>query len=140
MAIRTSARWVTPQDFKNYFGEDLDAILKKDNESNGTNLFLMHVEDRLVDWIFTRSGRLTPWESLTPFQQEQFQIAILIQANYILRNGNITFDSGYDPEVGIKVSQENIEKIEICRACVEKLIVSGLYNHEYPNRRRYMRL
>lgn len=140
MAIRTSARFVTPEDYRNYFGEDLNAILKLDgNLSNGANLFLMRVEDRLLSWIDANTFRKYPWDRLSDYQKECLQIAILMQANYIIRNSELTYDSGYDPERGEIASIETISSIEINRGSIDKLKNCGLFNHKVDNIVRYTR-
>lgn len=140
MAIRTSAKWVTLEDFKNYYGEDLSAICDFDgNVSNGANLFLMRVENRLITWIDANTFRIYPWDKLTDYQTECLQTAILMQANYIIRNSDLTYDSGYDPDRGEIMSMEKISSIEINRASIEELKKCGLYNHKVHSLPRFPR-
>lgn len=135
--MRSTPMFVEPMAFYNYWGVDLNVLLKvKDNLSNKANLFLMMVEDRLMSWIDSHTFRNIPWEELEGERLENFQKAILTQAMYIFRNSDITMDSGYDPEKGIVAPREQLEKIEISRAALDFLTVAGLYNHKIQNRIR----
>lgn len=136
--IRTRPRFVTPSDFQNYTGKNLKSILKSDGVNNFDNLFLMRVEDRLLVAIDKMSFRTYSFDHLTEFQKENLQKAIIEQAEYILRNGDIYTDSGYDLEK-IIATPGFLESIEICRITKSYLIASGLLNFNIQNRRRYTR-
>lgn len=136
--IRTRPRFVTPSDFQNYTGKNLKAILKSDGVNNFDNLFLMRVEDRLLVAIDKMSFRTYSFDNLTEFQKENLQKAIIEQAEYIIRNGDIYTDSGYDLEK-IIANPGFLESIEICRIAKSYLITSGLLNFNIQNRRRYTR-
>ena len=99
----------------------------------------MRVEDRLISWIDANSFRIYPWDKLTDYQKECLQIAILMQANYIIRNSDLTYDSGYDPDRGEVISMEKISSIEINRASLDKLKDCGLYNHKIHSLPRFPR-
>lgn len=138
--MRTEPRFVTPADFFNYWGVDLNFLLKNQaNISNKANIFLMLVEDRLMNWIDTNTFRNVKWEDLTPFQLENLQLAILTQAMYVYRNSDISLDSGYDPEKGIIAPKEQLNKIVICEAAIDFLRSAGLFNLTISNKRRRTR-
>lgn len=135
--MRTEAQFVTPMDFYNYYGIDLNSMLKvNNNTSNKSNIFLARVESRLMSWIDSHSYRNIEWDDLEGKRLELFQEAILIQAMYIYRNSDISMDSGYDPEKGIVATREELEKIEISRATLDCLINAGLFNLQIQNRFR----
>ena len=135
--MRTEAQFVTPMDFYNYYGIDLNSMLKvNNNTSNKSNIFLARVESRLMSWIDSHSYRNIEWDDLEGRRLEFFQEAILIQAMYIYRNSDISMDSGYDPEKGIVAAREELEKIEISRATLDCLINAGLFNLQIQNRFR----
>lgn len=135
MAIRTSARFATPQDYENYFGENLSALFdnKSSNPSNYVDLLLMQVEDRIITWVNANTFRLYPWENLNDYQKECMCMAIIIQLNYIIRNGNLTYESGIDNERGVILPIEVIRTVEICQATIDKLKDCGLFNHKVQN-------
>jgi hypothetical protein len=140
MALRTTPQFVTPADFFNFWGVDLDsALVSNDNESNKANTFLLRVEDRMLTWIDDTTFRNVGWDELTDYQTEQLQKAILTQAMYVYRSSDISMDSGYDPDKGIIANRADLEKIEICSAALGYLKNAGLYNHVITNRHRYTR-
>lgn len=139
--MRTEPRFVNPDDFFNYFGLNLNSALKiKDNTSNAANLFLMHIEDKLLERIDAESFRIYKWDrnDLSAYQLENLQKAILIQAEYIIRNSDIFSDSGYDLERGEVISYEKLQKIAICRTSIDLLKNCGLFNQVIRNRPRFM--
>ncbi len=140
MSIRAEAKFVTPDDYTNFFGQNLNAMLKiKDNTSNVANIFLMHTEDKILNRIDATSFRTNRWEveDLSDLQLENLQKAILYQAEYMIRNGDIFSDSGYDLEKGEVISIEKLQKIAICRTSIDLLKNCGLFNQVIKNRRRY---
>jgi hypothetical protein len=137
--MRTEPRFVTPSDFLNYTGKDLSHILKTNNNiSNAPNLFLMMVEDTLLTRIDTMSFRTRRWEDLTGYQLESLQKAIIHQANYVLRNGDIFSDSGYDLERGEIIPYEKLQAIAVCSTSKDLLRNCGLLNQKLPNKNRYL--
>lgn len=137
--MRTTPRFVTPDDYFNYTGKSLNAELQlESNTSNVANIFLMQIEDKILARIDSMSFRTTPWNRLTPFQTECLQKAIIVEAEYIIRNSDLFTDSGYDPEKGEIISMQKLQNIEICRSSIDFLKNCGLYNHVIKNRRRYL--
>ncbi len=140
MSIRAEAKFVTPDDYTNFFGQNLNAMLKiKNNTSNVANIFLMHTEDKILNRIDATSFRTNRWEveDLSELQLENLQKAILYQAEYMIRNSDIFSDSGYDLEKGEVISIEKLQKIAICRTSIDLLKNCGLFNQVIKNRRRY---
>lgn len=128
--MRTTPIFVKPSDFENYTGKNLMRLLKiDDNSSNKADLFLMQVEDRLLARIDATSFRTTNWNCLTEFQLESLQKAIIVQAEYIIRNSDLFTDSGYDLEKGQIISPEELNKIVICNTAIDFLRNCGLFNH-----------
>lgn len=137
--MRTQPRFVTPSDFVNYTGIDLSEKFKSENnESNKANLFLMQIEDTLLARIDNMSFRNVRWENLSDLQLENLQKAIIYQAEYILRNGDLFTDSGYDLERGEIISFDKLQKISICRVSIDLLKNCGLLNHVIINKTRIL--
>ena len=133
---------VTPDDFKNMFGEDLRAILKtSDNQSNYPYTFLRMVQDFLIDWCDERGFRRVKFEQLQGPQLEAFQKAVLYQAYYVWKNGavGLGLDSGYDAEKGIVISASDLQRVEVPERVVTLLHKSGLFNLKMRNRPRVTR-
>lgn len=135
-----SPQFVTVDDFNNYWGFDLRAELRTDdNVSDQAEAFLSRVEDRIMNWIDTKTFRNIKWCELTDFQLDQFKKAILTQAMYMWRNGDLSMDSGYDQEAGIVVRQNELANIRICQASMDYLQTAGLFNLVIKNRPRNVR-
>ncbi len=135
-------RFVTVDDFKNYWGIDLRNVLRSnDNESNQADQFLARVEDRLMNWIDNNTFRRIKYEDLklNPRQYENWQKAILTQAMYMFKNGDLGMDSGYDSEKGIITTRGDLVQLEVCQAAIDYLSNAGLFNLVVKNRPRVLR-
>lgn len=138
--MRTEAYFVKPDDFFNYTGKDLNACLQiNDNLSNAANIFLMQIEDRMLARIDMLSFRIRRWDQLSDYQKESLQKAIIVEAEYIIRNSDLFTDSGYDLERGEVISSAKLRDIEICRASLDLLRKCGLLNQVIQNRYRWNR-
>lgn len=138
--IELTPKFVTPSEFLNYWGIDLNARLRDDDEpSNKAERFLCRVERRLMNWIDANTYRNIAFEDLNGKQLEAWQLSILTQAMYIFKNSDIGLDSGYDPEHGIVAQKAQLEEIEICRQALDYIKEAGLYNQVIDNRFRYLR-
>lgn len=137
--MRTEARFLKPDDYYNYTGKNLYKELQtNDNESNKVDLFIMYVEDVLLDYIEANSFRDFKWEAITSFQKEKLQRALIYQIDYIIRNGDLFTDSGYDVDKGFIADYNKIQAISICQPTINILVNSGLLNHKIRNRIRYL--
>lgn len=134
---------VTPDDYKNFFGEDLAVVLRtSDNDSNYPNIFIRMVQDFLIDWCDTNGFRRTKKLSeLNPIQYEKFQKAVLYQTYYTVRNGSmaIGLDSGVDGERGPIFSETDLKRIQVPDRVVMLLHNSGLFNLNIKNKPRVTR-
>lgn len=134
-------KFITPDDFENYWGINLIEKLKDNsNSSNKANIFLKRVENRVMSWIDANTFRVTMWDNLTDFQLEHFQNALIEQAMYVYRNSDLALDSGFDTEKGLVNGGEKIQSLEICQPCIRELKLAGLYNLNVTNRNRYTRI
>lgn len=137
--INTQPRYITVDDFNNYFGMDLSEMLKDNtNESNKANMFLVRVEDRTLAWIDNKTARNIPYSKLSAFQFECLQKALLHQALYTWQNGDLGLDSGYDQERGIIADTNVLNNIAVCPAAVDFLVRAGIFTHQMPTRKRYL--
>lgn len=114
--MEITTKYITADDYKVYFNEDLEKKLKDgDNPSNKVSSFLMRVENDVALWLYA-NYKVYPEEAycgLNDFQKQQYQLALLEQAHYMFKNGDIGNDSGYDQDGGVKASRENIKRIMI---------------------------
>ena len=136
----TAPKFVTPDDFFNYTGRSLDAILQpNENESNKSNLFLKNVEEDLMFRVDHLSFRVYRWDNLTDYQLNCLKRAIIKQAEYVLRNGDLMTDSGYDIEKGKVITRAEIEESGLCVPVTDALQSCGLLNRVIENYYRYPR-
>ena len=132
-------KFVSVDDFKNYWGLDLRNILRDDdNVSNQAERFLARVEDRLMNWIDNHTFRRIKYEDLhlRPRQYENWQKAILTQAMYMYKNGDLGIESGLDTEKGIVAPRSDLVELEVCQAAIDYLSNAGLFNLNVKNRTR----
>lgn len=135
--LRTEPRFVSADDFENYWGINLSDKLKGDNFSNKADKFLLRIENRLMNWLDANTFRVYRWDELNDEQLEKFQLAILEQAMYVFKNSDLALDSGYDPDQGIIADYETINKIAICQPTIDLLKTAGLFNLRIYNKRRF---
>ena len=141
--INTEPKFINPSDFYNYWGIDLNAALKSDNNvSNKANTFLKIVEDRVMSWVDSNSFRNTKWDEIWEYDHmlECLQKALLTQAMYMYRNSDIAMDSGYDPDSGIIAKKSELQSIVICEPCLNYLREGGLFNQVISASRRGIRI
>jgi len=140
--MKTKADFVSPADFKNYWGIDLDLELRDQGtelDSSKSMMFLIQVEDRLESWIDSNTFRNYTWDELSGDDREAMQKAVLAQAMYVFKNGNLSLDSGYDPQRGSVIAKKDLQNIEVCSEAVDILKAAGLYSRSIINHRRYDR-
>ena len=124
-------RYITKDEFKEYSGIDLDATLRDDgNPSNKTNAFLSRIERRVATYLnahFCRNVDIE-YKKFSDYQKEHYKYALMEQAIYELRNGEISTDSGYDPEKGEVANVDNLSKLRIAPNAKDELVTCGLWN------------
>lgn len=110
----TLTRWITADDFYRFTGIDLSLNLRgEDNESNKVEIFLSRIEIDVETYLNGEFGRKINFSKLSSYQQQQFKLGLLYQAEWEYNNGRLSKDSGYDPEKGIIAPHGKIEDIII---------------------------
>ena len=132
-------KYITVDEFKEYFGIDLDATLQDDdNPSNKGNAFLLRIEDRVASFLdanFYRSVE-NEYPEFTDYQKQHYKLALLEQAIYVFKNGDISIDSGYDYSEGIKVRRSELQSIVIAENAKNNLMLCGLWSRKLKGRKR----
>jgi len=133
-------RYITADEFKQYFGIDLQIELPNgDNESGKVAAYLTRIENRLEAWInanyFYNVTQF--WETLNNYQKEQYKYALLEQAYYVLRMGDISVDSGYDKERGIIAGRSTINELSVAPNAMLHLENGGFLNTRIVKRGGY---
>lgn len=133
-------RYITADEFKQYFGIDLQIELPNgDNESGKVAAYLTRIENRLEAWInanyFYNVSQF--WETLNNNQKEQYKYALLEQAYYVLRMGDISVDSGYDKERGVIAGRSTINELSVAPNAMLHLENGGFLNTRIVKRGGY---
>ena len=129
MALQT--RYITVDEFTEYFGINLEEELRDtSNPSNKVNAFLKRVEDRMEVFLnanfFKNVSEL--WSEFSDFQKYHYKLALLEQAYYIFKNGDISTDSGYDPDKGTIIDKEVKKGITLADNAINHLQMIGLWS------------
>lgn len=134
MALLT--RYITADEFTEYFGIDLAEELKDTaNPSDKVNAFLQRIEDRMETFMNTHFFKNVSdlWPTFSENQKKHYKLALLEQAFYVFKNGDISTDSGYDPERGVIVSKYAKTEITIAPNAIDHLRMTGLWTGHIGN-------
>ena len=136
--IEFKPKFVTVDDFNNYHNMNLREMIRpyNGNDSYYAEKFLFKVEVQLMNWIDNATFRRKNWNQLNSKQYQNFQLAILEQALYMLKNGDIGLDSGYNPEQGIIAQRGQLNRLRVSQTAIDYLSNAGLYNLVVKNRPR----
>lgn len=130
---------VSKDEYFNRFGENLDLLLfGYDNPSNAAILFLEEVQDTLDTYISANFNIPTKliFKNMTDFEKTCYKEAVLEQAKYVMTNGDLLNDTGYDNRAGIVANKATINKIAISSKAKNKLIECGIWTRRLNNLRR----
>ena len=124
-------RYITADEFREYTGIDLaEELQDTSNPSDKVNAFLKRVEDRMEAYLnahlFKNVSDL--WTRFSDEQKAYYKRALLEQAYYVFKNGDISADSGYDPERGIIVSKHALTEITLAPNAKDCLRMTGLWS------------
>ena len=129
--MQLQTKYITADEFTEYFGINLEAELRDTaNPSNKVNAFLKRVEDRMEVFLNAHFFKRVSdeWPEFTDFQKEHYKLALLEQAYYVFKNGDISSDSGYEPERGIIASKHARTEITIAPNAENHLKMTGLWS------------
>jgi len=124
-------QYINANDFFDLFGIDLSLELKDgDNAGNKVNSFLFRVESIVLAFIQVDLYRKVDLLELSAYQVGLLKLALLEQAQYMLRNGDVTTDSGYDPQQGIIVNRDYLKGITLSPMTIRHLTMAGLFSRK----------
>lgn len=129
--MKLQTKYITPDDFLNYTGIDLGAQLRGNaNPSDKAMAFLNRIEVRMEAYLNANFFKLIrdEYPRFTDFQKEHYKYALLEQALYVFRNGDISIDSGYDPDEGIKASRHALKELILSPNAIDHLRLCGLWS------------
>lgn len=135
--MEIKSKYITPEDFLAYTGINLIEELKDDdNPSNKANAFLFRVENRLESYIsaYLYKDMNKEFFNFSDFQKEHYKYAIIEQALYVLKNGDISVDSGYDFESNkVVIKKAELEQRIIGINAKNELMRIGIWNRNIRN-------
>lgn len=122
MALQT--RFITVDDFNNYFQENLALDMGSEEKAIG---FIKRIEDRLETFLNAAFNIriISEYTRFTEYQKTHYKLALLEQAIYIFKNSDLSVDSGYDLDRG-EIGKPKDHAI--APNCKENLILCGLWN------------
>lgn len=121
---------VTNEDYLQYTGVDLNAELTSmainDVGDNPAPRFISGVEDYCKEELMFNYS----WngEFATDYQKAQFKKGVIHQIQYILRNGSISVDSGYNAQNGTIVPRSELLKIGMAPNAFRAFRLGGMAN------------
>lgn len=123
-------KYITPEEFLEYFGKDLSVIRDDANPSNKEIAFLKRIEDRMESLIDAECFRKVDreYKVFSEYQKEHYKRALLEQAIYIFRNGEISEDSGFDIDKGVVIPKGVIENAQLAPNAKRELQLCGLWS------------
>ena len=121
-------KYVSVDEFRDYFVDiDLRAELGTDESALA---FLKRIEDRMESFIDANFHRQVEREYpvFTDYQKKHYKRALLEQAIYVFRNGDLSVDSGYDKERGVVADINQIRRVAIAPNTKQELMLCGLWS------------
>lgn len=131
-------QYITLDELKEYSDIDFEFEIKAgDNPSNSANAFIKRIEVRMEAFISAKFHRNVSrlFKNFSDYQKQEYKYALMEQAIYMYRNGDIGTDSGYDSEKGLIVDRSVLENIKISSEAKLHLQNCGLWCRALTQRR-----
>lgn len=121
-------QFITLDEFKDYF-VDIDLRVALGSEESAI-AFLKRVEDRMESYVAANFHKDVGYEFkyFTDYQKKHYKRALLEQAVYVFRNGDISVDSGYEQDKGVIADNSILRKISLAPNARQELMLCGLYD------------
>ena len=122
-------RYITKDEFRDYTGRNLDEELAG---REAPETLIHRVTDRLETWLNSKyyQNIALKYPEFTDYQKEHYKKALIEQVLYILENGDISVDSGYNPDVGIIANTDTLSQVIISPNSKMHLEVCGLLSRK----------
>lgn len=133
MALQT--KYITLDEFTQYFPE-IPLVRSLGSEEKAL-AFLKRIEDRLSSFIngaFNRNIEIE-YPVFSEFQKEHYKLALLEQVLYVFKNGDISADSGYDPDTLAMIDRKKLKGITISPNTIDHLRECGIWNRNLRSSR-----
>lgn len=120
---------LTADDFRTKTGYNLEQELPDDQDpSTKVSRFLENVDTQIIDFIETNSGGFDKTD-ITQTQEDIINRAVILQAEWVIQNGDLRIKSGLNEISGSDISAQ-LRKLEICPAAKkllnQRIIYRGL--------------
>lgn len=128
MALQT--RYITVDEFFEYTGINLrEELNDTNNPSDKAEAFLVRIEDRMEAFLNAHFFKLITdeWPYWNDLNKGYYKKALIEQALYVFKNGDISVDSGYDPEKGMVASKPALTEITIAPNAKNYLMLCGMW-------------
>lgn len=124
-------KYITIDNLNDYAGVNLIEELGSKEKASA---FLNRLEIRMNSFLNARLFQNVDflYGKFTNFQKQEYKYALMEQALYILKNGDISLDSGYS-EDSVKVRQGDLINLTICRNAKEHLMNCGIWTYKIHN-------
>jgi hypothetical protein len=124
-------KYVTADDYFKLFGIELSFELR-DNDNAGEKVaaFIYRNEKMLETFLQAELYRIFEFDKMTIGQQDHFKHAVLEQMHYMIRNGDISSDSGYEPQQGLVTNPALLKGITIAPNAIRHLTLAGLWTRK----------
>ena len=124
-----NTKYVTLDDIREYAGVDLTAEIGSTEQALA---FLSRIEIRTETFLDARMHQSVErrYPELTDTQKAHYKMALMEQAIYTWRNGDLSVDAGYDPSEGMKADQGTLLTLTIARNAKEHLMLAGLWTYK----------
>lgn len=130
-------KYITLDEFREYF---VDVDLREALQTNeSATAFIVRIEDRMETFLEANFNLNIDrrYPTFTDYQKKHYKRALLEQAIYVYRNGDISVDSGFDVDRGVIADINTIKKLSIAPNAKQELILCGLWNRHIRGGRYY---
>jgi len=126
MELKT--KYITVDDINTYFGVNLASMMNGGLAS--ANALIYRTEIRLESYLNATFYKniSTMFPTFSDYQKEHYKLALIEQVMYVIKNGDLSVDSGYDGNNGLVISRREMKTIIISDNAKQQLILCGLWN------------
>lgn len=129
--MELQTRYITADEFLQYTGINLrEELNDTSNGSDKVNAFLKRTEDRMEAFLnakfFKNVSDMYP--EFSEFQKKHYKLALLEQAYYVFKNGDISSDSGYNQETLEIANQRKLRALAVAPNAIDHLRLTGLWS------------
>ena len=129
--MSATTKYITRDDYRYFSGIDLEIELKdNDDSSNKVNMFISRIEDWCENYLQYNTGQKIDYSKLEPESLNYFKKGIMYQIEYVLRNGDMSNDSGYNPESGGITEPNYLQNISLAPNAKMVFMLGGLYSRK----------